>query len=231
MRILASMRHALALILGCLALSACGSGEDGEGERTDAIEPEAQEQAESLLLVASDLPTGWLAAERPSAEENEAVEEFNRCTGSDISQFAEGNAQSEGFERNEWAVVSDAQIFTSDEEAAEAVGSTEEVEFDRIEDCMVIFAGRLNVEVIDVHASELEIPITPGVDDTFAWQLKVTWEGLEDDGMSATSYFEYVQLRKSDAAAGLSVSGIGTPFDPALRDELLSTIAGRMGPE
>jgi hypothetical protein len=33
------MKRAIALTLCCLALSACGGSGDGEGERTDALEP------------------------------------------------------------------------------------------------------------------------------------------------------------------------------------------------
>jgi hypothetical protein len=34
------MKRAIALTLCCLALSACGGSGDGEGERTDALEPQ-----------------------------------------------------------------------------------------------------------------------------------------------------------------------------------------------
>ena len=55
------MRRAVAITILSLSLAACGGDGDGGAGGTGfqrAIEPEAQEQAESLLLTLADFPDG-----------------------------------------------------------------------------------------------------------------------------------------------------------------------------
>jgi hypothetical protein len=72
--ILLRMRRGLAHTLWCLALAACGGdgeGDDGGSQIQRAIEPAAQERAESF----SDFPDGWRAG-TPDEEDNEDEEAF-----------------------------------------------------------------------------------------------------------------------------------------------------------
>ncbi len=70
-----------------------------------AIEPEAQQRAESIVLTLSDFPDGW-QAEADTAEDDADQEAFNECVGADYSGLTIiGEAHSDDFLMGE-AVVS-----------------------------------------------------------------------------------------------------------------------------
>jgi hypothetical protein len=239
-RILVLIRHAFALGLGCLALSACGGdGNDNDGGGSQlkrAIEPAGQERAESMLLTLSDFPDGWRANER-AEEDEEADNAFRECVGADFSAFTViGDAQSDGFATGETATASsEAQVFESEQMAAEAVADfAGALDGEEADACMTNWLGKFedeDVEITRAEVGELSFTPPPGVDDATAWQVDVTIEGKagsQAEGLSVSAYVDIVQLRNGDATAEVTTSDIATPFDPELRDELVAAVAGHM---
>jgi hypothetical protein len=234
------IRQAFALTLGCLALSACGGdGNDNDGggrQLKRAIEPAAQERAESMLLTLSDFPDGWRADE-PAEEDEEADNAFRECVGADFSAFTVvGDAQSDGFAMGETATASsEAEVFESEQMAAEAVAEfAEAVDGEEADACMTDWLGKFedpNIEITGAEVGELSFTPPPGVDDANAWQVEVTIEGKagsQAEGLSATAYVDIVQLRNGDATAEVTTTDIATPLDPEVRDQLVAAVAGRM---
>jgi hypothetical protein len=233
------MRRALALTLWCLALSACGGDGDGNGGSRDfqrAIEPQAQERAESILLTLADFPDGW-RAETPAEDDQESDEAFAECIGADYSAFTMiGDAESDDFAMGETAVASsDAQVFESEQMAADAVAEfAEDLGNDAADTCMSEMLGEFedeDVEITGAEVSELSFTPPPGVDDANAWQVVITVEGKagsQAEGLSVPAYADLVQLRNGDETAEVTTTDIQTPFDPVLRDELVAAVAGRM---
>lgn len=97
-----------------------GGGSDGEREATRAIQPEAQEYAQSLILTLSDFPDGW--RQRQADDETTGREEFRACLGVDLSPFTiTGEAESDDFLIGEYAEVSSAaDVFKSEQMASDA---------------------------------------------------------------------------------------------------------------
>jgi hypothetical protein len=234
------MRHAFALILGCLALSACGGdGNDSNGGGSQlkrAIEPAAQERAESMLLNLSDFPDGWRADE-PAEEDEEADEAFRECVGADFSSFTViGDAQSDGFAMGETATASsETQVFESEQMAAEAVAEfAEALDGEEVDTCMTNWLAEFEdeeVEITGAEVGELSFTAPPGIDDANAWQVDVTIEGKagsQAEGLSVSAYVDIVQLRNGDATAEVTTTDVATPFDPELRDQLVAAVAGHM---
>lgn len=233
------MKRVLALALVCLLPVACG----GEGDSDDAsslapraIEPEAQERAESLVLTLSDFPDGWRAG---ASEEDEADDEaFNDCVGADFSAFTiVGEAESDDFAMGEATEASSlAQVFETEEAAAAAVAEFAQAwSSDAANSCLSDFlVGEFEddeFEITGVELGELSFTPPPGLDDASAWQVAVTFEGkagTQADGVSATGYVDRVLLRKGDATADIRTGDVLTPFDPVLRDELVAAVAERL---
>jgi hypothetical protein len=234
------MRRAFGLTLGCLALSACGGGgndNNGGGSQVKrAIEPAAQERAESMLLTLSDFPDGWRAND-PAEEDEDGDEAFRECVGVDFSALTViGDAQSDDFTMGEIAVASShVQVFESEQMAAEGVADYDEaLDGEQADTCMTELLGEFEdqeVEITRAKVGELSFTPPPGVDDANAWQVEVTVEGKaggQAEGLSLTAYVDLVQLRNGAVAAEVTTTDIATPLDPELRDQLVAAVAGRM---
>jgi hypothetical protein len=232
------MRQVLALTLSCLAISACGGDGDGDDESSlvqRAIEPEAQARAESMLLTLSDFPDGWRAG--PAEEDEQGDEAFNDCVGVDYSAFTIiGEARSDDFAMGEAAEASsEAEVFETEEMAAAAVAEfSQGFSSDEASDCISASFAEFEDDEVEVTGAEVgELSFTPpsGFEDASAWQVVFTVEGKPGTaaaGVSVDAYIDFVQLRKGDVAAEVTTLDILTPFDPALRDELVAAVAERM---
>jgi hypothetical protein len=230
------MRHAFALTLGCLALSACGGDGNGDsGSVKRAIEPEAEQQAESILLTLSDFPDGW-RAEAAAADDEDDQEAFNECVGADYSGFTIiGEAESDDFLMGETAVASsDVAVFESGQMATQALAERADgLEGDKADICIPELLGELpgDTEITGAEVGELSFTPPPGVDDAAAWQFAITIQGevgSQDEGLSVTVYADQVVFRNGDTIASVTTTDIAAPFDPELRDELVAAVAARM---
>jgi hypothetical protein len=236
------MRQALALTLSCLAISACGGDGDGNGGGSQlqrAIEPEAQERAESMLLTLSDFPDGW-RADAPEEEDEDSSEGFRECAGADYSALTiVGEARSDDFAMGSTAQASSqAEVFESEEMAAAAVAEfTQAFASDEASACMNDYLGNLGDAEVEFTGAELgELSFTPpsGVDDASAWQVAVTVTGkpgTQAAGASVDAYIDFIQLREGERTAEVTTLDILSPFDPELRDDLVAAVAGRMADE
>jgi len=227
---------AVALVLAFSACGGDGNGDGGGSQFKRAIEPEAQERAESILLTLSDFPDGWQAG-APAAEDEEGDEAFNDCVGADFSAFTIiGDAGSDDFAMGETAEASsDAQVFETEQMAEQAVEElAEALEGGQAGSCMNEMLGDLDDQDFEITLAELdELSFTPppGVDYASGWEVAVTVEGKagsQAEGVSATAYVDIVQLRKGATTAELTAVDVLTPFDPELRDELVAALADRM---
>jgi hypothetical protein len=233
------VRRLLAIALACAAVSACGGdGESNEGSSDfqRAIEPEAQAQAESMLLQLTDFPDGW-RAEEPAEEDEEGDGAFRDCLGVDFSTFTIiGDARSDDFSTGETATASsEAEVFASEQMAAEAVAQfAEALDSEQADTCMTDVLGESEDEDFEITGAEVgELSFTPpsGADDANAWQVVFTIEGKpgsEAEGVSVTGYAELLQLRSGEKTSEVTTVGVPTPFDPDLRDDLVAVVAGRM---
>jgi hypothetical protein len=218
-----------------LAVSAAcgGDGDGGGGEREAerAIEESAQERAEGVVLQLSDFPDGWRAS--PAEEDDDREEEFRECVGVDFSTVTIiGEAQSDDFAQDSAEASSNAAVFeteadatTSFEELASGMGSGSANE------CLQDFLEEAvdpDVEVENVDLGELSFTPPSGVDDSRAWQLAIEASSSEAEGLSATVYFDVIDLRAGDVVARVQAIDVLSPFDPELRDELVDAVAGRM---
>ena len=52
--------------------------------------------------------------------------------------------------------------------------------------------------------------------------------GTDAAGVSVDAYLDFVLLREGAATAAVTTQDVVTPFDPALRDELIAAVAKRL---
>ena len=236
-------RHALALMLALL-LSACsgdgGGGGGGRGEAgqananssteeadgyraaEQALEPEAQERAQSVPLTLSDLPDSWQPHEG-------GVGVIGACLGGDLSALTiVGAAQGKDFQHSGTGrVTSAAQVFATEQMAAEELEIlATEVEREEVERCVADLLGRHpDAPEIGADIREISIPPPSGVDETRAWQVAITYH---EEGAPFTAYDQMFVLREEDTTAFVMTWSFLTPFNPVLRDEMIAMVASRI---
>jgi hypothetical protein len=206
-----------------------GEGGGGGGQAQRALESDAIERAEDVVLQHYDFPDGWLI----TASDEEGAEEFRECTGVDYSALTIiGEAESAIFYDGTARAVSDAVVFDS---AAEATAAHEElVGAMRSESLIECFKALVpeaigeDFEAGDVEVSERSFKPPPGFHQAIAWQLAIEVEATSgaNAGESATFYYDFVDLRAGDLLARVMTLDVQSPFDQELRDELVSAVAG-----
>jgi hypothetical protein len=217
---------------------ACGGKEGGDDTAAGrAIEPEAQERAESIVLMLADFPNGWRAS-APEKDDVSGREDLNKCIGIDYSQLTIiGEAESQDFAMGESEASSDVSIFKTDQQAEDGMS-----EFSRgmsgsaVEDCFqdLVELALMRGDVGDVKVGEIDVGelsfTPPDVDEAKAWQIVIPVEITSGvgKGLSPDVYFEYVTLRNGDTVAIVATEDVLTEFDSELRDELVQAVAGRM---
>jgi hypothetical protein len=220
---------------GCGGSDGSEGGDGGDDERSAVrdIQPEAQEQAEAIVLELSDFPNGWRAS--PSEEVDDRISEFRECMGVDFSGVTiTGEAKSQDFAMGESAQASsEARVLETDQDAADAVTEfARGMASDVAEDCVTDLIVRAfqeqdadeDIEIGEVDVGELSFT-PPDIEEGRAWQIAVP---IEVQGLSPTVYLDFVMLREGDAVAQLETEDVSDPFDPALRDDLLEALAARM---
>jgi hypothetical protein len=120
---------AAALVVVLTIGSACGGNGSDETASARAIEPEAQQRAESVNLTLADFPDGWRVA-APESDDDTGREVFNECISVDDSGLTRiGDAESQDFfapggqaEQARSAVV----IFDEEQQAGDAMSKYSE---------------------------------------------------------------------------------------------------------
>lgn len=229
-----------AVVVAFLVATAAGCGGDDDGEGGDggagaerAIEADAQERAEGVVLQLSDFPDGWRGT--PSEEEDDGGEEFRECLGVDYSTVTIiGEADSDEFAMGTAEVSSDAAVWESEAEATKALEEFGAgMESESVNECLKTFieeeAEDDDFEVGDVEVGELSFTPPEGVDDALAYQIAIPVESTsgESEGLSATVYLDFIEFREGDLLVGIQTLDVLSPFDSELRDELLDSLAGR----
>jgi hypothetical protein len=77
------MMPALAGVVLAVAAACGGNGSGDDTASGRAIEPEAQQRAESIVLTLADFPNDWRASARESDDTGQ--KKFNKCIGVDYS--------------------------------------------------------------------------------------------------------------------------------------------------
>jgi hypothetical protein len=231
----------MATLVGVVLAATAACGGNGNGDETAsgrAIEPEAKERAESIVLKLADFPTGWRAS---AAEANESGQDkFNECIGTDYSELTRiGEAESQEFAKESAEANSDVAIFEDDQQAEDAVseytdglsGTTAEDCFqDLVEEAVQEEGNDEDVKLGEVDVGELSFTAPENVDEAKAWQVEIPVEITSGvgEGFEPSVYIEVVTLREGDTVAFLRTQDVLTEFDRALRDKLAQTLADRM---
>jgi hypothetical protein len=226
--------------------TACGGNDNGGDTASGrAIEPEAQQRAESINLRLADFPDGWRVA-APESDDDTGREVFAECISVDDSGLTRiGDAKSQDFfeqaPSGSATQASSAVVIFDDELQAEDAmskysedfgGSTAEDCFQDANERVVRAEGNDPPEGFkfgEVDIGELSFT-PPDVDEAQAWQIVMPVESLSGvgEGPEVNFYLELVLLREGDTTARLLTQEVETKFDRELLDKLAETIAGRM---
>lgn len=217
------------LLAAVLGLAACGGGDgdDGDeagGEQTTTTDAGAdsgdeagsdQELADSLVLVASDLPAGF--AETTDDFEDDAEDDpLGRCLG-DGAEVLEDNsakAESRDFEDETGLATSGAAVFRSEDDARQAIEVVRSADLRQcLRDAFVEGVEESAAEEggeppdVQVDVGELSFPDVGDEVVAFRAALSFTVAGQEIDFP-----FDVVFVR-SDRSIGFYVFGnLGEPF-------------------
>jgi hypothetical protein len=231
-----------AAVAGVVLAVAAACGGNGSGDETAskrAIEPEAQQRAESVVLTLADFPNDWRASAPESDESGQ--DKFNRCIGVDYSGLTRiGEAESQDFATGESTEASSTAVIFEDEQQAEdamkehsdGLGGTaaEDCFQDLVEEAMRKEGGdQGDFKLGEIDIGELSFT-PPDVDEAKAWQIVMPVEITSGvgKGFEPNVYLELVVLREADTVAVLTTQDVLTEFDRDLRDKLVQTMAGRM---
>jgi hypothetical protein len=219
----------VALTLLMVGATACGGDDDGGGggEAERAIEADAQERAEGVVLQLSDFPDGWRGT--PPEEEDDGGEDFRECLGVDYSTVTIiGEADSDDFAMGSAEVTSDAAVWESEDDATTAMEEFETgMQSETVNECLKTFleeGADSDAQLGDIEVGELSFTPPEGIDDAFAYQIAIP---VDTEGLSATVYLDLIELREGDLLVGVQTLDVLSPFDSELREELLDTLALR----
>lgn len=229
---------AAALVVVLTVGSACGGNGSDETASARAIEPEAEQRAESINLTLADFPDGWRVA-APESDDDTGREVFNECIGVDDSGLTRiGDAESQDFfaqggqaEQASSAVV----IFDDEQQAGDAMSKySEDFGGSAAEDCFqdvierAVNEGFEGFKLGEADIGELSFT-PPDVDEAQAWQIVIPLESTSGAGEGLPNFhLELVLLREGDTTARLLTQHLLTEFDRDLHDKLIQTLADRM---
>jgi hypothetical protein len=194
-----------------------------------------------MVLQLSDFPEGWRASSPEPADVRQ--DEVNTCIGLDYSGITiTGEAASQEFAMGESAEIdSETRVYASTQEAETASQKYLAAFADdaTVEDCFRDVLeqalgeqgdAEVGLKIGELDLGELSFTPPPGIEESKAWQIEVPFEitSGEFEGASETLYLEQVVLRQGDVRAIVRTQDEGSPFDAALRDELVRAVASRM---
>jgi hypothetical protein len=202
----------------------CGGddSEQGAGQAQTAIEADAQERAETIVLSLDDFPSGW-RAEPEDDEENQGPE----CLDLDFSDLTvNGRAESPDFLRGEATLVSSLAAVFDSANAAEA--AFERLANQGLADCLADWMREQSdedVQITDASAGELAFPDLG--DRSAAYQVALQ---LETEGFTPSAFADLVFIQRERALSLLMFVDVLTPFPDDEKEELATAVAGRMEP-
>jgi hypothetical protein len=178
----------MATLVGVVLAATAACGGNGNGDETAsgrAIEPEAQERAESIGLKLTDFPNGWRAS-TPEADGESAQARFRECMGVDFSELTIiGEAESQDFGKDSAEANSDVNIFEDDQQAedgvreySDGIGGTaaEDCFQDLVEDAVREEGNDADIKLGEVDIGELSFTPPENVDEAKAWQVEIPVE-------------------------------------------------------
>lgn len=234
--------RAILAILGAAALvglPGCGGDDSGESEEASTskreIRPEAQQEAERLVLLPADFGAGWRASPPDQVDES-TQDEFRRCVGLDGSELTiAGEADSDEYSTKNTTRASSSSTVFADAAGAETAISklVESMDTGTAEDCMsdlIEKSGRQSSAGVSFGAvgiGELDFRMPPEIDEARGWQITIPLT-IEGETGSPTIYLDVVALREGESLVTVEAQSLEQAFDPGFRDRLLGAVAGRM---
>jgi hypothetical protein len=226
-------RAAIVLAVSLAAVTACG-GDGGAAKGTRAkraIQANAQQRAESVVLRLSDFPNGW----RASAPEQETpgAEKFRKCLGADYSALTIIGEADSDFAMANTKATSTATVFAGEGQPEVAIKKLAEgMKSAAAPDCFRDLIEHANevTEVDDVDVNGLRLTTPPGIAETKAWQIAVSFHVTSGagKGLSPTAYLEFVTLREGENLATVQTSNLQRPFDHEVLGTLVQALADRI---
>ena len=238
MRVLAAIA-ALVVLAGVTACGGDGDDAGSGGTRSKrAIETEAQQRAESTLLLLSDFPDGWRAS-TPDPDNEKDQEKTRQCMGIDTSDLTiVGEADSKDFKESSAEASSSSAVYENAAQAEEAMDAyAEGFESAAGEDCLrAAIEEDLSTdeaELDEVDIGELNVANSPDVEQMRAWQVELSFTVKSGDaeGFTPSAYIDLIQLREGESLVQLETYDVLSAFDSELRNTLLERLADRMTSE
>lgn len=229
------MRVVAATVAVVVAVGVAACGGDGDDAGSDGtrsqrtIKTEAQQRAESSLLVLSDFPDGWRAS-APDPNDEKEQQELRECMGVDYSDLTiTGEADSKDFGESEAEASSSSAVYESAAQAEAALDEYATGFESKAEDCLrTSLEAELSKDdpkLDEVEVGELNVTNPPDVEEMRAWQVVVTFSTKD---FSPSAYIDLIQLREGEQLVQLTTYDVLSAFDSELRNTLLETLANRM---
>jgi hypothetical protein len=210
----------IVLLFAALVLAGCGGGDDEEprAKATPSPTPALSDttlSANSVLKV-SDFPAGWTEEPDPRPDETRC-EEAKAALDSTSGHTDSGRFTDRTFP----SVIGSVYLYADEaaaEQAFEALGSVETHECVGEEFASVI-AEQLGIEIGEVESEPLSLEGTAGSRLT----VPATVAGLKVDAV-----FDVLVARSGRGITFWVFGSSQTPFDEALRDQLIGTAVDRL---
>lgn len=221
-----------------LVATACGSSGGSKGastkETTTKADPPADRtRAQSLLLVAADLPAGW-AGTTHVKDPDEAVEnkKLADCIGATDPSAYPASLDGDDFEKGTSEISSTASVVAT---RAEFLDDVKAIKSDKALSCVqTIFSEDLpkslaksnpGVTISDLKVTRLSPSKTYG-DVTVGFRISLTVAGAQG---SIGLYIDQYQLGSGRDEVSVTFDSQDSPFDAALEQTVLATAGGKLG--
>jgi len=215
------MRLLSVVVLVLLLASACG-GKKGSSSSANV-------NLDTLVLVASDFPSGWTS--QPSGQANDAEgkaaeDELSKCVGVSGSDAEVATKDGDDFSQSAGVQVSSAVNRVKDDATFRSdVAALKKS--DKVTSCMkTTFADALKKlvpGVSEIEVSDLSVPRHGDV--TVARRLTMS---ATVAGQQLKIYIDAVLMGKKRAELNQSFTSVGKPFDASLERALVNKVGGRL---
>lgn len=191
---------------------------------TGPFTEEVEARVESVLFRLSDFPSGWRAVPADEEDDEECGgvgrlrDRFDLLARKDSPTFVKGEATE---------AESSAAVVADEATAREAMNFLEgAVQSDEFRECLEDFLAdqtERGVTFGDVQVGQLSFPRL--ADRSSAWQVVIPFEAEDFD---TAAYIDVVYLQDGEMLGIALFSDVITPFDDALKERLVRTLAKRL---